>query len=344
MVNVLSAERREGGVELATNGGRLVVNEIEHRWIKTSDKNATRASIIATSGLPQPLITVSASGLGICKNVSAERSPENPTLWNVTITYSSEVTSDGSGVPGSDPTAWVPRRETFLEPFEEVQLRDLDGVPYVNGAGVPFATAPSVPKDNIRWDFYQLEPLTVTDEHIAERNNSTNLTNFLNYIPHTLLLKVRKSIVGTYYGVDLRLSEYSLIFKESNWMEKIGNWGNTFKYNGNIYPYKYRSDKEPRPIHYGPLGNKDYPWGTTMDARGGEPTGGNGAGGPGDAVEVADGTVYAKPSTMLVTLPPPNPNAAFAAPVTVTLNCPRLYFLERRRFRTLNFNSILRVI
>jgi hypothetical protein len=188
---------------------------------------------------------------------------------------------------------------------------------------VPFASAPAVDKDNIRWDFFQFDPVTgpsaVTDEIIADRNNSINSLPFKGRAKHTLLLKIRRSVVGTYYGVLRRMTEYSLIWKASNWHEKMANVGNSFRYNGVIWPYRYRvlnadgsfNTTESQVIHTAPLGSRNVPYNTAFTDADGHPTGG--------VVEV-DGQQYANE-------PPAN----------------TLYFIERRRFDELPFASFLRI-
>jgi hypothetical protein len=215
-------------------------------------------------------------------------------------------------------------RETYLEPYEEALLRDLDGKEYVNGAGVPFESSSTSEMDNLRYEFFQFDnPLTVTDSVIRNWNNAINSVAFLTVYPkHTLKLKIRKSVVGFYYGRKLRLTEMSIIYKESNWHDKLANYGDSFLYNGKIWPYVYKDS--PDVIHKGPLGIKDYLHGQNMDARGGLPTGPN-TSTVADCIEsvTVDGvtTVFAKPPTT-----------------------PKLYFIERRKYKELNFGSVLRVV
>lgn len=326
MADHVLGEAREGRVSTATNKGRLVINETYHYIIVMDNPLATRADVLNAGLLPLPSATASPSGMGICKAVDCERRPNAIRFWDATITYSSDVedTSGSGGDPSSNPTAWIPTRETYLEPYEEALLRDLDGKEYINGAGVPLESSGTSEMDNLRYEFFQFDnPATITDAVIKTWNNAINDAAFLTVYPkHTLKLKIRKSAVGTYYGQSLRLTEMSLIYKEDNWHDKLANYGDSFLHNGKIWPYVYKDS--PDVIHKGPLGIKDYLHGDAMDARGGLPTGDNSATVANCIESVTVGgvtTVYAKPPTT-----------------------PKLYFLERRKNKELDFASVLRVI
>jgi hypothetical protein len=320
MTVTLTGERKAGSVNLSTKKGQLMINETYHYFANSDNPADDRADVLAASGLPIPYVSVSPSGLGICISTDCERHPSRASFWEITAKFSTDVEITSGGTPGSDPLTWVPLRETYLEPYEEALLKDKDGKPYVNGAGLPYESTTMAPRDAIRWEFFQFEdPATVTDEAIADRNNTTNNATYKGRAKDTLLLKVRRSVVGFYYGVSLRLSEYSLTWKDTNWHDKLANYGETFRYDGKVYPYRYKSD--PDTIVKGPLGIKDYLITDTMDVRGGLPTGTN-ADTPytTTAVEIDGDNVFARPTSE-----------------------PRLYFIERRKFNTLNFASILRI-
>lgn len=322
MSTFISGERRAGDVRLTTKKGQLIVEETYHYFVTSTDKLATRLDILQTVGLPVPnSITngISPSGLGLCTGTNCERVEDNPYLWEVTANFSSNVedNSGSNGNPNSDPTTWVPIRETILEPYEEVLIKDKDDKPFMNGARVPYANAPATPKDNIRWDFFQFEPDSVTDETIADRNNTLNSLAYKGRAKHTLLLKIRRSIIGTYYGASRRLTEYSLVWKKSNWHDKTANYGDSFLYNGKRYAYRHKED--PDTIIPGPLGTQDYTITDTMDARGGLPTG-DGTAGTAGAIEEVGGDVFAKHPTQ-----------------------DQLYFIERRVFDDLAFADFLRI-
>lgn len=317
MAHVLSAPVSVTNVSLTMKKGMLVAEESFEYWLTADSDTPTHTSLLSTTGYPIPNQTV--SEFGICTASNLKREKGNRRLYKVTATFSNEVEDSSGGSHTTDPETWVPRRETHLEPYQEVEFKDKDGKAYTNGARVPFASAPAVDKDNIRWDFFQFEPISVTDDIIADRNNTINSAIYKTRPKHTLLLKVRRSVVGTYYGVLRRLTEYSIVYKASNWHEKNANVGNSFRKSGVVWPYRYRvlntdgtfNATESQVIHTGPLGLADVPYNTAFVAADGEPSGGT---------VTVNGQVYALE-------PPAN----------------TLYFIERRRFDEAAFASFLRI-
>lgn len=317
MPHVLSAPIAVSGVTLSIKKGFLVAQETYEFWLTTDSDSPSRASMLGTPGMPIPYSTI--SEFGICISTDMKQQKENRRLWKVTCVFNSDIDESSGAKHATDPETWIPLRETFLEPYQEVEFVDKDGKAYTNGAKVPFASAPPVDKDNIRWDFFQIEPLTVTDDMIADRNNTINSAIYKTRPKHTLLLKIRRSVIGIYYGIRRRLTEYSIIYKASNWHEKMANVGNSFVKDGVVWPYRYEvknadgsfNATESQVIHTGPLGLADVPYDTDFVAADGEPSGG--------VVQVGQ-QWYAKE-------PPPN----------------TLYFIERRRFDEANFASFLRI-
>lgn len=68
----------------------------------------------------------------------------------------------------------------------------------------------------------------VTDNTVAFFNGATNLFPFKGYPPFTLKLEVRKSVVGYFYGVAGRQTEYSIKYDPKNWLDKPVNAGPYF--------------------------------------------------------------------------------------------------------------------
>jgi len=316
----LMTEGREGDVTLGYQNKQLVVNETYNYKIRVSVSGGTtyldvdRAGILNTVGLPIPRLSTSPSGMGTCTNTSATRDPQNVSIWNVKATFSSSVEDNSQDSdPSTNPTTWVPLRETYLEAFDTVLFKSVNDKPLVNGAAVPFANAQSIPKDNIRWDFAQFESSSVTDEYIADRNNKLNNASYKGRAKHTLLLKIRSSVVGRYYGSLRRLTEYSLVWNPDNWHRKIANVGNSFRVvEGADYktcPYVYAKDKDV--IHVGPLGFKNYLYNEDLDYEAGLPSGG---------VDTIGGVAYAR-----------------------EVATPRIYFIERQVFEDTDFSSFLRI-
>lgn len=333
MAHTLSALIAAGGLTLTGKKGQLTARERYEQWLTTDSDNPTKASILATTGYPIPFVTV--SEFGTCVSSECVQVPNKKRLFKVTSEFSSDIDSENDAT--TSPTTWVPRRETFLEPYTEVEFTDKDSKAYTNGAGVPFASAPAVDKDAIRWDFFQFDPVTgvgaVDDDDIADRNNTINDASYLGRAKHTLLLKIRKSVVGTWYKTNLRLTEYSLIWKASDWNEKMGNVGNSFCIGGQMYPYRYYvldnagafDPKASQAVHTGPLGNRNVPYNTAFIAN---------AGGAGPLVpaDVKDdgpsgGAVYeASTKSWYAETPPAN----------------TMFYISRRKFGELHFDDILR--
>jgi hypothetical protein len=329
MAHSLSAPKPVGGFTLTGKKGQLIAKETYEWWLTADSDNPTYDSILATPGFPVPYQAL--AQYGMCTDSSCDRVPGKRRLWKVSASFSSDIDSDGNS--GTNPVSWTPVRETYLEPYQEVELRDKDGKAYTNGTGTPFASAPSVDKDNLRWDFYQFDPITVTDTNIRDVNNTINDATYLGCAKHTLLLKIRKSTVGYWYRTNLRLTEYSLIWKESDWNEKMANVGNSFCIDGTMYPYRYvvldadgNFDKtSSQAVHTGPLGNRDVPVNTAYVKN----TGGTGIIAPADVED--DG-----PSGGAVYMPEMKAWYANEPPENT------LFYVSRRKFNELSFSSILR--
>lgn len=325
-VITIGPEQRKGNIRVAYKKGTQVVEETYHYLVSTSEP-ATREEIVASVGFPSPGLTVSPSGLGRCTNYSLVRKENNILYWDLEVNYSNNLEEDTGGGGGGDPKDWVPVYETFLEPYTEYIVQDLDGRPVVNGAGTPYRDGLPVEKDIIRWDFFQFEAATITDEQIADRNNTINSVTFKTRAKHTLLLKIRRSVVGFYYGFPCRMTEYSLLWKESNWHSRLPNAGQTFLYDDDmeIYTKAYRYKDKPDLVETGPLGLKNYRIADLANItdqydfaannhEAGKPTGG------------VDFLVSGKPDTAVALRP----------------ESPALYFIEYRNFKESNF-SFLRV-
>lgn len=316
MVHVISPPKRTGeSIRLAIKKGRLTTVETIEFWLHADSDNPSWNSILSTTGYPIP--HAASAEFGLCKTSECKKVTSR--LYSITATFESDVEDDTNQSRGSDPTAWVPQRETNLEPYQEVRLTDLDNKAYTNGAGVPFASAPAIDMDMIRWDFFQFEPETVTDEQVSLLNNTINNQTYKGKAKHTLLLKVRKSTIGTYFGTRLRATEYSLLWKPSTWLETMANVGNSFLLAGKAYPYRYLVkdsagvvDKAAsEAIHVGPLGSRNVPYNTNFTAADGLPAGGT---------EVFEGKTYA-----------------------VKLTTPTLYYIHRRRHEELDMATKLKI-
>ena len=316
MPNTLIGEGRQAGIYLALKNGVATVRERWYYKVKGASRTESRDSIVSTSGLPTVGVDVNPAGTALCTGKDAERNPENPFYWDVTCEYSSEV-NDNTGATGggADPYTWVPIRETFLQPHKVFKCKAKNSKPFTNGAGMALSSYPEQSIDILRWDFVQFEnPATVTDSVIALRNDAINNASFLSMAKHTLLLTVRKSVVGYYYGAARRFTEYSLTYNPENWHEKVANVGTTFKNaSGQICDYIFYDTKNPEgTIVLGPLGSRDVLYDQDFNAADGQPTGG---------IDTTDA------------------NKAKRNPATIS----QIYFIERMVKDELNFSSFLRV-
>lgn len=303
---IVSPEMRPGSFRLSMKRGELVVEQTFIHRVVAPIKNATRRQVIMnTPNLPIPYQSISPDGMGVCVGVEAERVPDNPHYWDVTVTYSSSVEdSQGSGGgasvgnAGQPPTAWVPQWQAVAEPYDYSNFVDVTGQPYTNGAGALFTNPPRRKKNMTRWDFFQFEPITTSEVAIAARNESTNNANWTRngstYNRHTLKLNVTSITTGYYYGQLLRLVGYSITYRPSTWVSEIANVGDSFVFNNKVYPYIYDSDGTVGKNiiqRAGFLGTRNVPLGASFLVGDGEPSGGT--------VE-RNGNVYARRPTITV--------------------------------------------
>lgn len=234
-----NGQKREGGGSVSSSGGIPVLNETYHYIVQTNDKATTRLNVLySTPNLPRAGQSVSAYGLAVCTSVDAVRRRDNPYIWDVTATYSSEVEEgQDSQDPNTTPTEWVPIYETKFERLQEVVTKDQSDVAVANSAGQPFQTGLTIGRFIPVWEFFQFEASTVTDEQIIERNETVNSATFKGRAAKSLLLTVISSKVGFYYGVRLRLTNYSIKYNSKLWTHKRLDVGTVFVEGGERKPY-----------------------------------------------------------------------------------------------------------
>jgi len=223
-----NSEKREGEGRLNTRDGTPVIEETYHYLVKADYAGQARLDILLTTGLPVPGVTI--RGYTICKGVAATRRPDAVLYWDITANFSSEVKegSDGHDPSSSDPNTWVPVYETKWEPIQEVVAKDLSGVAIANSVGQPFETGLTITRKIPMWEFYQFEPVSVTDETIIDRHDTINSGVFKGRDPETLLLSVLSSVVGFYYGQRRRLTQYQLKYNVKKWTHKRLDVGTKF--------------------------------------------------------------------------------------------------------------------
>ena len=229
MAHTLLGAKRAGEARLRSSDGAPVFESVYHFLVKADSKTASRASILATTGLPQLGDIDAGSSLGVCRSSVAVQREGQPLYWDVTCEFSTEVKeSQDSQNPGSDPTTWKPVYETKFERIQEVVTEDASGVAIANSAGQPFENGMTRTRSIPVWEFFQFEPATVTDEQIIERNETVNDDTFKGRAAHTLLLCVQSSVIGFYYGARLRLTHYALKYNKATWKHKRLDVGTVF--------------------------------------------------------------------------------------------------------------------
>jgi hypothetical protein len=233
------SEKREGNGSITTSGGMPVLNETYSFIVESNNKFASRLEILlGTPGLPIPGQTVSAYGFAICKGTDATRRSENPFIWDVSCTFSSEVDEGQNNQdPQTDPSAWTPIYETKFERLQEVVTKDQDGDAVANSAGQPFQTGLTVGRFIPVWEFYQFEPATVDDETLIARNETVNNAIFKGRAVKSLLLTILNSKVGFYYGQRRRLTQYCLRYNAKLWTHKRLDVGTVYKSGATHVPY-----------------------------------------------------------------------------------------------------------
>lgn len=238
MTHVLLGEQRQGQISIRSSGGVPVLDETYHHLVRADSTTADRMSILATIGVPVPGITVSSSGLALCRSVDAVRRDKQVLYWDVTSQFSSDVDDrQSSQNPSTDPTAWIPVYETKFERMQENVTKDAAGDAVANSAGQPFENGLIRPRYIPIWELFQFEPASVTDEVVIGRNEVVNDATFRGRLEKTLLCTVMSSVIGYYYGALRRLTRYSLRYNKQTWIHKRLDVGTVYLDAGVHKPY-----------------------------------------------------------------------------------------------------------
>jgi len=230
-----NSECRTGSGRIRSRSGRPVYEETYTFVIQADYKTQTRDVILTTTpGLPQVGSTTSAGGFAVCVGVSIERDKDNALIWRATAEFSSEVeessgATGGGGSPIDPPETWIPIYETKFERYQEVVTKDLAGVSVANSAGQAFETGLTVTRHIPVWEFFQLEPATVSDETVIARSETVNNATFKGRAAKTLLCIVLSSVVGLFYGQRRRLTQYQLKYNKNDWRHKRLDVGTQYK-------------------------------------------------------------------------------------------------------------------
>lgn len=231
MPNSLRGYKREGDIKIRSSSGFPIIEEVYTFLVDADNKNTSRFEVLNTTpNIPIPSITVSSYGLTVCKDVSLARDVSIATLWHGTANFSSEVEENQSGSDDRDsnPETWVPVYETKFERLQEIMARDVNGTTIANSAGQPFENGIIRARYIPVWQFFQIEPASVSDETIMNRNETVNSDVFRGRGIKTLLCTVMSSVLGFYYGAPRRLTQYSLKFNRTDWRLKRADVGTVF--------------------------------------------------------------------------------------------------------------------
>jgi len=222
---------REGSCSVRSSKGMPILDETYSFIVVSTTTNEDYLTVINTPGLPIVNDTLSPSGYGLCRSLTAEKMTGNAKYWKVVCTFSSEVDENANtGQPSNNPqaslpTSWVPIYETKYERYVEHFTVDVNGAPIKNSAGAQFPEGMTRTRLLPVWEFYQFEPATVTDEEILERSETINSLDFKGRQPKTCLLTVLNSVIGNFYGSRLRFTQYKIIYKKDDWRKKMADTG-----------------------------------------------------------------------------------------------------------------------
>ena len=238
MAHTFLGEQRQAVSSIRSAGGVPVLDETFHHLVLADSKFASRLSILATTGVPVPGVTVSAFGSAVCKSVSATRREDQVLYWDIVSEFSSEVDERQSGQdPRTNPEQWVPVYETKFERLQENATEDQNGDSIANSAGQPFETGIIRARYIPVWEFFQLEAASITDETVIERNEVVNSATFRGRAAKTLLCTVMSSVIGFYYGSKRRLTRYALKYNKETWRHKRLDVGTVYLDAGAHLPY-----------------------------------------------------------------------------------------------------------
>jgi hypothetical protein len=238
MAHTFLGEQRPAVSSIRSNGGVPVLDETFHHLVLADSKFASRLSILATTGVPIPGVTVSAFGSAVCKSVSATRREDQVLYWDIVSEFSSEVDERQSGQdPRTNPEQWVPVYETKFERLQENATEDQNGDSIANSAGQPFETGIIRARYIPVWEFFQLEAASITDETVIGRNEVVNSGEFRGRAAKTLLCTVMSSVIGFYYGSKRRLTRYALKYNTETWRHKRLDVGTVYLDAGAHLPY-----------------------------------------------------------------------------------------------------------
>lgn len=230
--------KRDGEIRLTYRGGTLLVEETHHYLILADYKTEPYTTIATASGCPFPGVSTSAGGIAICKSFVGRPRERNPLYWDFVAEFSSEVPEgNDTNDPTVDPTTWIPEYRSKFERIQETVATDKNGDAVANSTGQPYETGLTINRTIPCWEFLQFESASVTDETLADRNETVNSGTFKGRSAKTLLCVVLDSEIGRYYGQRRRLTKYQLKWNSKKWTHKRQDVGTVYKSGSDLLPY-----------------------------------------------------------------------------------------------------------
>lgn len=227
MATVLLGEKKGSRRANYSNRGSKFVYEETLTYIVESDVyNESPITVLLTSGLPTVLVSTitGTGGYCICTGLNPTQNNLNGKIWEVEATFTTDI--EGQDVEAGDPedpTTWVPRYRGKFEFYNEVLYKDRSSTPkpYVNSAGDKFPEPLISRKPIVVYEFWQIEPNTVTDLDIGNRNDKINSATFRSaFAAKTLKLTVSGFERGWFYGADAVKIDYQLAYNPDGWLNK----------------------------------------------------------------------------------------------------------------------------
>lgn len=236
----LLGQKRIGDITIRSSDAGPVLEETWHFIVEADLPTQNRIEVASAVGLIPGVHVV--DDYAVLTSLRGTQQEENPTIWDFTGEFSSEVQEGGGGgspggVSGADPVTWVPIYKTKYERIVEAAIKDVNGDAIASSAGEAFETGVMIPRSIPIWEFYQFEPATVSDETIIDRNETVNSATFKTKPAKSLLCTVLSSEIGLYYGQRRRLTLYQLKYNEKLWTHKRQDTGAGYLVSGVFTPF-----------------------------------------------------------------------------------------------------------
>ncbi len=232
MATVLRGERKGRSGRLSYSGGKVVYEETRSYVVISDALNEPSLTVLSTSGLPVVMITTisGTSGQCVCTNLNPIQSDQDPHVWIVEATFSTDVEGQETS-DNPDPTTWVPVYQGKFDFFQEPLYKDFSDPPkpYLNSAGDKFPEPLIYRRPILVYEFYQIEVSTITDIEIGQRNDRINSEIFRDWPARTLKVQVMGFERGFFYGYNAVKIDYQVAYNEEEWLNRPLDVGYAYK-------------------------------------------------------------------------------------------------------------------